>query len=272
MIEFDRVSFSYPGSAEGQRALFDVTLSLEAGETLAVLGGNGSGKSTLGLHANGLLLPSAGRVEVDGLDTADDSHAHEVRSRVGMAFQNPDNQIVSTSVEEDVAFGPENLGLPRAEIRRRVDDALGAVGLVGMESREPHLLSGGQKQRLAIAGVLALSPRYLVLDEPGSMLDETSRRGILELVTGLREAGAGVLLITHDLTSLAIADRVLVLDQGRVAFEGSTSALFERHDALSAWGLEVPPVAQLVAVLRERGVELDRTESRPEAIVEALAC
>lgn len=270
MIEFSAVTYSYPPAGTDVIALNGVTFTLAPGEHVVVLGPNGSGKSTLVRLANGLLHPSSGHVIVDGLDTADPAHLWDVRARVGMVFQNPDNQIVATTVEEDVAFGPENLGVPAPEIRRRVDNALAAVGLVGAEKREPHQLSGGQKQRLAIAGALALEPAYLVLDEPTSMLDLQGRRDVLVAVQGQLAAGKGVLHVTHHLADAATADRVLVLEGGRVVFDGPPAEILAAGERLASLGLAVPPVGQLAAELRALGVQVPATAMSPESIAASL--
>lgn len=270
MIRFDNVSFSYGPADRGIEALSAVDFSLEPGRMLAVLGANGSGKSTLARLTNGLLLPTRGRVVVDGIDTTDDERSFDLRSRVGMVFQNPDDQIVATAVEDDVAFGPENLGLERSEIRRRVDDALEAVGLAGLERREPHLLSGGQKQRLAIAGALAMLPRYLVLDEPTAMIDAQGRADVASVLERVRRSGHAVLLITHDLSEAAGADEVLVLHRGSVVFRGTVEALVADAGRLTTWGLELPPAARLGGSLRGFGVPVPATAFDPVAIAEAL--
>jgi energy-coupling factor transport system ATP-binding protein len=269
MIELIDVAFSYPGAAGP--ALRGVSLVLRAGELVALLGGNGSGKSTLARLCDGLLLPSAGRVVVDGMDTSDEATTWEVRSRVGLVLQDPEDQIVGTVVEEDVAFGPENLGVPRAELRRRVDAALAAVGLTGFERREPHLLSEGQKQRLAIAGALALEPAYLVLDEPVAMLDPRGRRDVLDVVERLvRDEGRGVLHVTHRLEDVASADRAVVLTAGEVAFDGPPEALIADEALMRAAGLALPPVGRLGEALRSRGVAVPYAALSPEAVVAAL--
>lgn len=269
-IRFNDVHYRYPAAGGAVDALRGVSLHLHPGELLAVLGPNGSGKSTLGLLANGLLTPHRGTVVVDERDSTDPESAWDVRTSVGVVFQNPDNQIVGTVVEEDVAFGPENLGLPREEIRSRVDGALQVVGLTGFERREPHLLSGGQKQRLAVAGVLALDPSYLVLDEPTAMLDPAGRSDILDLIERLRSEGRGVIHITHHLADIALADRVLVLVAGRVEFLGTPDDLLAAPESLAEWGLEVPPIMRLAAALQDAGVELPRIEARAAAIEDAL--
>ncbi len=270
MIRFESASYSYPGHLGSIPALRDVTLELDERQLVVVLGANGSGKSTLALLANGLLVPDSGSVSVDGIDTRDEARTFDVRARVGLVLQNPDNQIVATAVEEDVAFGPENLGMPRDEIRARVDRALAAVGLEGLERREPHVLSGGQKQRLAIAGVLALDPRYLILDEPASMLDAAGRREFDAVLARLRAEGRGIVLITHDLAAVAGADRVVVLDQGRVAFDAGVAELLGDPDRLSAWGLAMPPVAVLAGELRARGIDVPADAITPARVAEAL--
>ena len=270
LIRFEQASFVYGSAETGVTALQEVTLALKAGEMLALLGANGSGKSTLARLVNRLLLPSHGRVTVDGIDTADDERGIELRSTVGMVFQNPDDQIVATSVEDDVAFGPENLGLARHEIRERVDEAIAAVGLGGLERREPHLLSGGQKQRLAIAGALAMRPRYLVLDEPTAMIDTQGRHDVSRVLSALRAAGQGVVLITHDIAEAAHADRVAVLAGGRVVFEGGMGDLIAMGDRLADWGLELPASATLASEIRRAGVPVPAGALDPEEIAEAL--
>jgi len=250
-----------------------------------VLGANGSGKSTLVKLANGMLVPQSGTVSVDGIDTVtnvrergsdaaspDADHepgSHDIRQLVGVVFQHPDDQIVATSVEDDVAFGPENLGLPRSEIRNRVDASLAVVGLTGLEQREPHLLSGGQKQRLVIAGALAMRPRYVVFDEPTSMLDPHGRAEVISVITRLRRDGHGVLLVTHDLAEAGRADRVMVLRSGSLVFEGTPDELFARED-LEDWGLELPPVVVLARGLRDAGIAVSAGAVDPVQIAGAL--
>lgn len=270
MITFSDIRFAYGTGRGATTALDGVSLSLKPGEHLAVLGANGSGKSTLVRLANGLLLPDSGTVTIDDIDTKDAARSRELRQRVGIVFQRPDDQIVATSVEDDVAFGPENLGLAREELRKRVDEALGAVGLLGMERREPHLLSGGQKQRLAIAGALAMQPAYLVLDEPASMLDPAGRTEVLAIVSRLRAAGTGVLHVTHDLADVLSADRAAVLHRGRLVFEGSMADLVGRGELLEDSGLETPPISVLAAALRDRGAAVCAEVADADALVEAL--
>jgi len=270
VISFSDASFSYRAAGKPLRALRGVSLDLGPGETVAVLGANGSGKSTLARLTNGLLLPDSGTVTVDGFDTADGSRTREIRERVAIVLQHPDDQIVATTVEDDVAFGPENLGLARDEIRRRVDEALAAVGLAGLERREPHLLSGGQKQRLAIAGALAMQPEYLVLDEPTSMLDPEGRRDVAAVIERLGRSGRGIMLVTHDLAEAARADRAVVLDGGAIVFSGPADELAARTELLGECGLEVPPFAVLAARLRELGVSIAPGLPDPEGLVGAL--
>jgi len=271
VIRFEAVSFAYGNAPAGVLSLESLTLELAPGEMVAVLGANGSGKSTLARLTNGLLLPSAGTVTVDGIDTRDEARGVEVRSAVGMVFQHPDDQIVATSVEDDIAFGPENLGLPRDQIRMRVDEAVADTGLEGLGQREPHMLSGGQKQRLAMAGALAMRPRYLVLDEPTSMIDATGRKEFSSVLERVRASGRGVLLITHDVAEALPADRVVVLDTGRLAFEGTPDALLAKDESLASWGLELPPIARLARNLREAGAPTPLARDlAPHTVVEAL--
>lgn len=270
MISFTDVCFAYHSVERSQPVLSGVDFMLEAGEYVAVLGANGSGKSTLVKLANGLLWPTSGRVEVDGIDTHGHARLRDVRMRVGVVFQRPDDQIVATTVEDDVAFGPENLGLAPAEIRERVVEALAAVELTGLERREPHTLSGGQKQRLAIAGVLAMRPTYLVLDEPASMLDPVARLEVLEIAERLAAAGTGVLHVTQDLADVVHADRAVVLAGGCAAYQGSVAGLLGDEEMLVACGLEAPPVSRLAARLRAGGVEVDPLVADADGLAEAL--
>ncbi len=270
MIRFDNVRFTYGGGESARHALSGVSLSVEPGSMVAVLGANGSGKSTLARLSNGLLLPESGQVTVDGIATDSREFDEERRGAVGFVFQNPDDQLVATSVEDDVAFGPENMGLDRATIRARVDGALAAVGLTGLERREPHLLSGGQKQRLAIAGALALEPRYLVLDEPTAMLDPTGREEVRRAVTDLVAAGHGVLMITHDLAEALSADSVIVLAEGALAFEGSPSELLGQSEGFVEWALEVPPLTRFALALKRAGGPDASTASTAQELEAAL--
>ena len=262
MIRTDALSFSYPVE-EGQRrttALEDVTLSIEKGSFVVVLGHNGSGKSTLAKHFNAVLLPSGGAVYVEGMNTRDEDLLLEIRRRVGMVFQNPDNQIVANVVEEDVAFAPENLGVPTAEIRRRVDDALAAVGMTEFARHAPHLLSGGQKQRVAIAGVIAMEPECIVLDEATAMLDPAGRREVLDTVHRLnRQRGITVVHITHHMSEAEDADRVIVMNDGVVAMDGTPRDIFSRVEELRSLGLAAPDTVELLHRLNGHGMSLPLT-------------
>jgi energy-coupling factor transport system ATP-binding protein len=272
-IEVHDLTYVYrPDTPQAVRALDGLSCVIRAGEFVGVVGGNGSGKSTFARHLNALLLPTAGRVVVDGLDTRDRAAAWEVRRRVGMVFQNPDNQLVASVVEEDVAFGPENLGLPPAEIRRRVDEALEAVGLAGLRRRAPHQLSGGQKQRVAIAGVLAMRPACIVLDEATTMLDPEGRAEVLATVEALhRRDGITVVLISHALEDVVAADRVVALDAGRLIADGPPAEVFERLDAAPGGRLDAPPVVRLARELRQAGLRLPQGLLTVEALADAIA-
>ena len=259
MIKTENLTFSYPGvEGEGNtRALRGVDVTIERGSFIVVLGHNGSGKSTLAKTFNAVLLPGGGKVWVEGMDTADEALLLEIRRRVGMVFQNPDNQIVANVVEEDVAFAPENLGVPSAEIRTRVDDALRAVGMEQYARHAPHLLSGGQKQRIAIAGVLAMKPECIVLDEATAMLDPIGRREVLAAVEKLnREQGITVVLITHHMNEAEHADRVIVMNDGLVVMDGTPREVFVRKDELEAIGLAVPDTVSLLFSLRAAGMDV----------------
>ena len=259
MIKTENLTFSYPG-AEGEgntRALRGVDVTIKRGSFAVVLGHNGSGKSTLAKTFNAVLLPGGGKVWVEGMDTADEALLLEIRRRVGMVFQNPDNQIVANVVEEDVAFAPENLGVPSAEIRTRVDDALRAVGMEQYARHAPHLLSGGQKQRIASAGVLAMKPECIVLDEATAMLDPIGRREVLAAVEKLnREQGITVVLITHHMNEAEHADRVIVMNDGLVVMDGTPREVFVRKDELEAIGLAVPDTVSLLFSLRAAGMNV----------------
>ena len=262
MIQTDALSFSYPVEERQRRttALDNVTLSIEKGSFVVVLGHNGSGKSTLAKHMNAVLLPSGGAVYVEGMDTKKEELLLEIRRRVGMVFQNPDNQIVANVVEEDVAFAPENLGVPTAEIRRRVDDALAAVGMTEFTRHAPHLLSGGQKQRVAIAGVIAMEPECIILDEATAMLDPSGRREVLDTVHRLnRERGITVVHITHHMSEAEDADRVIVMNDGVVAMDGAPREIFSRVEELQALGLAAPDTVELLRRLNRHGMDLPLT-------------
>ena len=234
-----------------------ISLTIEPGSFVAILGHNGSGKSTLAKHFNAILLPTDGKVYVDGMDTADEDKLLDIRRTVGMVFQNPDNQIVANVVEEDVAFAPENLGVPPEEIRRRVDDALKAVGMYQYREHAPHLLSGGQKQRIAIAGVIAMEPRCIVLDEPTAMLDPNGRKEVIKTVHELnKQEGITVLLITHYMEEVIDADRVVVMDAGHVVMDGTPREVFSRVKELKRYSLDVPQVTELADELKAAGMEI----------------
>ena len=277
IIKTEELAFSYP-TEEGQAplaALNGVSLEIERGSFVAVLGHNGSGKSTLAKHMNAVLLPAGGTVWVDGMDTCDEQYLLEIRRRVGMVFQNPDNQIVANVVEEDVAFGPENLGVPTEEIRRRVDAALKAVGMEEFVLQAPHHLSGGQKQRIAIAGIIAMEPACIVLDESTAMLDPSGRREVLDTVRRLnREKGITVVLITHHMDEAAMADRIIVMDGGLSVMDGTPKEILPRMAELRAIGLDVPHTVELLYGLREDGFDVPvdalSVEECADAIVTAL--
>ena len=254
-ITVENLSFSYP-PAEGRVSvpIFDgLNLTIEEGSFVAVLGHNGCGKSTLAKHCNAILLPTGGSVTVFGLDTRDEALLYKVRRTVGMVFQNPDNQIVSNVVEEDVAFASENLGVEPKEIRRRVDEALRLVGMEDYRRHAPHLLSGGQKQRIAIAGVIAMRPRCIVLDEPTAMLDPQGQRDVIETVKRLNREGITIVLITHHMPEAAEADRVVVMDGGRIAADGTPKAVFSQVELLRSVGLSVPDTTALLYALNQAG-------------------
>ena len=260
IITAENLVFEYVDQDTGEknRVLKGIDLTVKKGEFLAVLGHNGSGKATLAKHFNGILMPTEGRVTVDGIDTRDEGRLFDLRRRVGMVFQNPDNQMVATIVEEDVAFAPENLGVPRDEIRRRVDRALETVGMSDFKRHAPHMLSGGQKQRVAIAGVLAMEPEILVMDEPTAMLDPIGRFEVLETVKRLnREQGMTVALITHYMDEAVQADRVVVVDSGRIAMEGTPRQVFPRVEELVKLGLDVPQSTYLAYMLNREGINID---------------
>ncbi len=254
LIELESVYYTYPGSKFA--ALQDICAHVGRAEFISVIGPNGSGKSTLARVMAGLLLTSGGRVLVNGLDTSRPESRQEIRRNVGLVMQNPDNQLVAAVVEEDVAFGPENLGLPSAEVFRRVEEALAAVGLSDMRSRPPHMLSGGEKQRLAIAGVLALKPLCVVLDEPTSMLDPLGRQEVLQVLERLAESGTTVVLITHHMDEAACADRVWLLDKGCLLFDAEPAALFGQLKLLHELGLTSTSAGELAYHLAEQGFAL----------------
>lgn len=269
MIKINNLTFQYDGA--DFPALCGIDLTVNQGEFVAVLGHNGSGKSTLAKHLNGILLPGGGKVYVDGIDTSDDEMLSTLRKTVGMVFQNPDNQIVASVVEEDVAFGPENLGTPPEEIRKRVDFALETVGMYHKKDVAPHNLSGGQKQRIAIAGIIAMRPKYIVFDEPTAMLDPNGRREVLNAIKTLnRDHGITCLLITHYMDEAAQADRVVVIDHGKILVDDSPEMAFANVTLLKELGLDVPQVTDLLYRLRREGFDLKFNQLEVENCAQEL--
>ncbi len=256
IIKFENVHFTYPG--DEKESLCGIDLAIEKGSFVAILGHNGSGKSTLAKHLNAILVPTEGRVSVCGYDSADEDELISIRRRVGMVFQNPDNQIVANVVEDDVAFAPENLGVEPAQIRKRVDDALKQVGMYELRMHAPHLLSGGQKQRIAIAGVIAMEPDVIVLDEPTAMLDPQGRREVVSTVTRLcREKGMTVILITHHMDECVGADRLIVMSNGHIVSDGRPEDVFADIALMEREGLSVPETTKLIHELRSQGIALE---------------
>ena len=273
MIETKDLTFAYPAEEgkEPRAALKDVNVSIERGSFVVVLGHNGSGKSTLAKHMNAVLLPSGGAVYVEGMDTRDEACLLEIRRRVGMVFQNPDNQIIGNVVEEDVGFGPENLGVPTDEIWKRVEESLTATGMISYRAHSPNKLSGGQKQRVAIAGVMAMQPECIVLDEPTAMLDPNGRKEVLRAVRKLNEEkGVTVILITHYMEEVVFADRVFVMDSGRLVMQGTPREIFSEVEKLKELRLDVPQVTLLAYELRKNGVDLPEGILTIEELVNAL--
>lgn len=261
MIKCTNVSFKYVrndnGITQEKYAIKDVNLQVKKGEFLVVLGHNGSGKSTIAKHMNALLIPTDGTVIVDGLDTKDPQNVWNIRSKAGMVFQNPDNQLVATIVEEDVAFGPENLGIESKEIRRRVDESLERVGMSEYKRHAPHLLSGGQKQRIAIAGILAIQPECIIFDEPTAMLDPSGRKQVLETIKEInKKYGITIILITHYMDEAAQADRIIVMDDGNIKMEGTPREIFPQVERMKEIGLDVPQVTELAYELRKEGINI----------------
>lgn len=277
MIKTDKLVFEYAkrdeeGNIIGKsRAIDEVSLDIEPGQFIAILGHNGSGKSTLAKHMNALLVPSDGTMWVDGMDTKEDEHLWDVRQSAGMVFQNPDNQIIGTVVEEDVGFGPENLGMPTEEIWQRVEDSLKAVGMIEYRHHSPNKLSGGQKQRVAIAGVMAMRPKCIVLDEPTAMLDPNGRKEVLRSVMELRKREhITVILITHYMEEVVDADHVFVMDHGHVVMQGTPREIFSQVDTLKHYRLDVPQVTILADELRKRGLDIPAGVLKKEELVEIL--
>lgn len=277
MIKTDKLVFEYAkrdeeGNIIGKsRAIDEVSLDIEPGQFIAILGHNGSGKSTLAKHMNALLVPSDGTMWVDGMDTKEEEHLWDVRQSAGMVFQNPDNQIIGTVVEEDVGFGPENLGVPTEEIWQRVEDSLKAVGMIEYRHHSPNKLSGGQKQRVAIAGVMAMRPKCIVLDEPTAMLDPNGRKEVLRSVMELRRREhITVILITHYMEEVVDADHVFVMDHGHVVMQGTPREIFSQVDTLKHYRLDVPQVTILADELRKRGLDIPAGVLKKEELVEIL--
>lgn len=273
-IEFDGVTFGYAeesGEAVKENVIENMSLKIEKGDFVAVLGHNGCGKSTLAKLCNAIVLPQKGKVFVDGIDTADEDRLYDIRQRVGMVFQNPDNQIVATIVEDDVAFGPENLGIEPSEIRRRVDEALRDVGMYEFRTFEPHKLSGGQKQRVAIAGIIAMKPRCIVLDEPTAMLDPRGRREVMATVKKLNEEyGITVIFITHYMDEAVKAKRVIVMDEGRIILDGTPKEVFPQTEILKSVGLDVPEATELSQMLNKKGIDIPCDILDTDELVDAV--
>ena len=273
MIEAEHLAYTYPGvdDTPGVAVFKDLNLTIEQGSFVAVLGGNGCGKSTLAKHFNAILLPCGGKVWVGGMDTADEEKLISIRRSVGMVFQNPDNQIVANVVEEDVAFGPENLGIASPAIRQRVDHALKQVGMYDYRLHAPHLLSGGQKQRIAIAGIIAMEPKCIVLDEPTAMLDPRGRREVMETITRLnREKQITVILITHHMDEAAQCDRVVVMSKGNIVADGAPAEVFSQVELLHSIGLAAPETVELCWELNKIGFDLPLTALEPEECAQLL--
>ena len=273
MIVIDNLTYKYNSIEENtvKYAVKGVNLEVKKGEFLVVLGHNGSGKSTIAKHINALLLPSEGTVKVDGLDTSNEKNLWDIRSKAGMVFQNPDNQLVATIVEEDVAFGPENLGIDPKDIRIRVDESLSKVGMEEYKRHAPHLLSGGQKQRVAIAGVLAMNPECIVFDEPTAMLDPSGRKDVLKTIKELnKEHGITIILITHYMDEAAQADRVVVVEEGNVIMEGTPRKVFSNVEKMKEIGLDVPQVTELAYELQKAGLDISTEILNVNEMVDAL--
>jgi len=255
IIRIENLKFKYDKD-DSENAVNGVSLNIKKGGFTAIIGHNGSGKSTLAKLINSILLPTEGKIYVKNMDTADDSKLWDIRQTAGMVFQNPDNQLVATIVEEDIAFGPENLGVESAEIRRRVDEVLNIVGMYEYRKRPPHLLSGGQKQRIAIAGILALNPDCIILDEPTAMLDPSGRREVMETLKKLNEQGRTILLITHYMDEAVQADRVVIMDKGEIKLDGTPKEVFRNVDEIKKFGLDVPQVTELAQELAKEGLDI----------------
>jgi len=270
ILKIENLVYEYAQYEDGvaARAVDGVSLEIERGSFTAIIGRNGSGKSTLAKNINALLIPSSGAVYVNGTDTRNEEHLWEVRRTVGMVFQNPDNQLVSTIVEDDVAFGPENMGIPPEEIRKRVDEALKAVGMYEHRKKAPHLLSGGQKQRVAIAGTIAMKPECIVFDEPTAMLDPSGRRDVMKIIKGLNKEGITVVLITHFMEEAAEADRVIIMDRGKVLMDGTPCEIFAQSDKIREINLDVPAAVEMAERLRKSGIVVTQNIISAEELIE----
>lgn len=272
IIRIENLVFQYSGdeNEEPITAIRDVSLEIETGSFTAILGKNGSGKSTLAKNLNGLLLPSGGKIYVKSWDTSDDDHIWDIRQTAGMVFQNPDNQLVSSIVEDDVAFGPENLGVEPSEIRQRVDKALESVNMGRYKKKAPHLLSGGQKQRIAIAGVIAMKPECIIFDEPTAMLDPKGRQEIMDIIEELHREGITVILITHFMDEAVNADRVIIMDDGKILLDGSPAQVFSQEETIEQASLDVPLAVEMAQRLRRRGIPVPEEVITTEGLVEFI--
>ena len=272
IITIENLIFEYTRGDESQliKAIDNLNLEIERGSFTAIIGKNGSGKSTLAKNLNGLLLPREGVIYVDGFDTRDDDSIWNVRQTAGMVFQNPDNQLVSAIVEDDVAFGPENLGIEPAEIRRRVDKALADVNMGQFKKKAPHLLSGGQKQRIAIAGVVAMKPKCIIFDEPTAMLDPKGRSEIMSIIDELHAEGITVILITHFMDEAVRADRVIIMHEGRILLDGTPQEVFEQEELIRSVNLDVPLMVEMGAKLRKAGIDVPKDIITEEKMVEFI--
>ncbi len=268
LLEFKNVFYTYDEDEKDSFAVKDISFTVDKGEYVVILGHNGSGKSTLAKLSNSIFIPSEGKVFVDGMDTADEKNEFKIREKVGVVFQNPDNQIVASIVEEDVAFGPENLGIEPKIIRERVDNALKAVGMFDYRLHETHRLSGGQKQRVAIAGMIAVLPECIVFDEPTAMLDPQGRREVINTARKLNAEGMSIVLITHFMEEAVFADKVIVVDGGKILAEGSPREIFAQTDMLISCGLDVPDTVKLSLLLKERGVPIEGLPLTEEELTE----